>query len=125
MASTAIPESESSVQLRLVEILTGNEDVEAEDDTLDVNENDFETVTGYLSTHSTSSIIVKLACQTLEKVAFYSTTDEVDLLQLQSRFGRLVYSFLAWPVLQSSQRLLTNFSIFSMNLLRVASVLLS
>ena len=73
MASTAIPESESSVQLRLVEILTGNEDIESEEDAQVVHESDFETVTGYLSTHSTSSIIVKLACQTLEKVDNYST----------------------------------------------------
>lgn len=73
MASTAIAESESSVQLRLVEILTGNEDIESEEDAQVVHESDFETVTGYLSTHSTSSIIVKLACQTLEKVANYST----------------------------------------------------
>jgi hypothetical protein len=66
MDSTATIESESSVQLRLVEILTGNEDIE--DDKVN-HENDFNTVTGYLSSHSTSSIIVKLACQTLEKVA--------------------------------------------------------
>lgn len=69
MDSTATLESESSVQLRLVEILTGNEDIEINEDDKVYHENDFNTVTGYLSSHSTSSIIVKLACQTLEKVA--------------------------------------------------------
>lgn len=69
MDSTAAHESESSVQLRLVEILTGNEDIEINEDDKDNHENDLNIVTGYLSSHSTSSIVVKLACQTLEKVA--------------------------------------------------------
>jgi hypothetical protein len=72
MASDANLESESTVQLNLVEILTRSDDLENEDDFTAGQENDFTIVTGYLSTHRTSSIIVKLACQTLEKVAIYS-----------------------------------------------------
>ena len=72
MSTNAIEESESSIQLRLVEILTGSEDNEADEDGLGAYLNDFEVVIGFLSTHSTSNIIVKLACQTLEKVALHS-----------------------------------------------------
>lgn len=78
MSIDASLESESSVQLNLVEILTRTDDIESEEDALAGQENDFTIVTGYLSTYSTSSIIVKLACQTLEKVAFYSSNSEVD-----------------------------------------------
>jgi hypothetical protein len=62
-----LKEDESTVQLILVEILTRTEDVD--DETLPSHEEDFARVTGYLLSHSTSSIIVKLACQTLEKVS--------------------------------------------------------
>lgn len=72
MASDAILESESTVQLNLVEILTRSDDLENEDDITSGQDNDFTIVTGYLSTHRSSSIIVKLACQTLEKVAICS-----------------------------------------------------
>ena len=60
------------MQLNLVEILTRSDDLENEDDITSGQDNDFTIVTGYLSTHRSSSIIVKLACQTLEKVAIYS-----------------------------------------------------
>ena len=64
-------EDESSVQLKLVEILTRTEDADIDGDTVANKETDFSTVTGYFSTHFSSSIIVKLTCQTLEKVDIY------------------------------------------------------
>ena len=64
-------EDESSVQLKLVEILTRTEDADIDGDTVANKETDFATVTGYFSTHFSSSIIVKLTCQTLEKVDIY------------------------------------------------------
>ena len=63
-------EEESEVQLVLVEILTRSDETNSGDDVTvtDDQDSDFEQVTTYLETHSSSSIIVKLACQTLEKV---------------------------------------------------------
>ena len=66
--SGKILEEESAVQLNLVEILTRTDESSSVDAVTDDQETDFWTVIGYLSTHSSSSIIVKLACQTLEKV---------------------------------------------------------
>ena len=67
-------EDESSVQLKLVEILTRTGYTDIDGDTVANKETDFATVTGYLSTHFSSSIIVKLTCQTLEKVDIYYCT---------------------------------------------------
>lgn len=69
MSSSPIVETESSVQLKLVEILTSQDDVEDDETSVFNQGHDFNIVTGYLLSHSFSSIIVKLACQTLEKVA--------------------------------------------------------
>jgi hypothetical protein len=80
MSSSPIMETESSVQLKLVEILTSQDDVETDETSLSGQDHDFNVVTGYLLSHSSSSIIVKLACQTLEKVACYSSDNDLDML---------------------------------------------
>ena len=87
MLSSPSVETESSVQLKLVEILTKQDDVDIDENSLACQDNDFTIVTGYLLSHSSSSIIVKLACQTLEKVAFNSSDDDLD------RLTRFVF----WP----------------------------
>lgn len=69
MSSSPIVETESSVQLKLVEILTSQDYEDVDENSPSGQEGHFDIVTGYFLSHSSSSIIMKLACQTLEKVA--------------------------------------------------------
>jgi hypothetical protein len=71
MSDSSVKEDESAVQLILVEILTRSEEPDTydEDDSIGKScEEDFRRVKEYLLINANSNIIVKLACQTLEKV---------------------------------------------------------
>lgn len=74
MSGFSVEEDESTVQLILVEILTRSEDNDYNNDDDDDNiaksyDEDFKRVTEYLLSNANSNIVVKLACQTLEKVS--------------------------------------------------------
>jgi len=71
MSDSSVKEDESAVQLILVGILTRSEEPDSndEDDSIVKSyEEDFRRVKEYLLINANSNIIVKLACQTLEKV---------------------------------------------------------
>jgi hypothetical protein len=71
MSDSSAKEDESAVQLILVEILTRSEEPDSNDEDNNIAksyEEDFRRVKEYLLTNANSNIIVKLACQTLEKV---------------------------------------------------------
>jgi hypothetical protein len=71
MSDSSVKEDESAVQLILVEILTRSEEPDSNDEDNNIAksyEEDFRRVKEYLLTNANSNIIVKLACQTLEKV---------------------------------------------------------
>jgi hypothetical protein len=88
--------NESDLQLQLVEILTRNDDFDEDTALLnEQHEEDFVKVTDVFKTHATSAVIVKLGCQTLEKV--------VRFVPLLSRVSSNCNSFLKlFPIIFTS-----------------------